>query len=262
MTDTEIKEYDLNYDLFNELLIKKAEIKKERYQLYISYIKEFGELINQSFESKIECIKKKKLIEYYQAMINKNMNIDPNKAEKYMNSIMSSYYKELEEMKKEYVFSKSFKICSPEEVKEVKKTYRKLAKLIHPDMNKIYISDLKIQEFWIDVCNAYNNNNLEEIQELEIAICKYLSDQGYDCKTIDINDIETKINSLEKEIEDLINSNPYLYKALLSDEDEVIKKKQELNDEIIDSKEYLQTLDQELDDILRNNDINFVEAYA
>lgn len=262
MNDIEIKEYDPNYDLYSELLIKKAEIKKEGYQYYMDYLRVFGELINTAYEAKIECIKKKKLIEFYQAKINKNEDVDTNQADRYIEAVMDTYYKTLETMRNEYTLSKSFEFCSSEEIRQVKDTYRKLAKLIHPDMNKIYSDDRKIQEFWMDVCNAYQNNRLEEIQELEITICKYLSDIGYDCETIEIADIENKISILENEIEDLMNSNPYLYKLLMDNEDAVSMKKQELEDEIEESIDYQKDLEYELNNLLDSNTFIKVECYA
>lgn len=262
MNDVEIKEYDPNYDLYNELLLKKEEIKKEGYQYYMEYIRTFGELINKAYETKVECIKRKKLIEYYQAKINKNEDIVISKANDFINNVMYSYQKELEKMQKELVNAKAFTYCSSEEIRKIKQIYRKLAKLIHPDISKLYKKDLKIEDYWYSLCDAYENNRLEDIEELDVMICKYLFDKGYYNEEIKIDSIEEKINAIEKEIEDLQNTNPYLYKLILDDCDTVKSKKEELEEEIQDNEEYIRKLDIEISRLLDENGFSLESVYA
>ena len=63
MTDL-IKVKNTSYILYEELLLKKENLRKEGRQYYISYMKLFGDLMVEVFRKKIECIRKKKMIAF------------------------------------------------------------------------------------------------------------------------------------------------------------------------------------------------------
>ena len=52
-----IKVKNTSYILYEELLLKRENLKKEGEQFYISYLQIFGELMTESFQKKIECIR-------------------------------------------------------------------------------------------------------------------------------------------------------------------------------------------------------------
>ena len=65
-----IKVKDTKAILYEELLLKKENLKKDGVQYRINYMKRFGDLMIESFEKKILCIKKKKMIAYCQRCVN------------------------------------------------------------------------------------------------------------------------------------------------------------------------------------------------
>ena len=65
-----------SYSRYEELLSKRDELRKKSYDYYAEYVRTFGEQILAVFQQKIECIKKKKTIEFYQQALNKGNEID------------------------------------------------------------------------------------------------------------------------------------------------------------------------------------------
>ena len=63
-------------------------------------------------------------------------------------------------------------------------------------------------------------------------------------------DIREKIARLEREINELITSAPYIYKILLADPAKVEKKKEALQTEMKDYDDYIQELQEQLDEML------------
>ena len=62
--DDLIKMNDGQYQKYEELLLKRDQLNKDAGSIHTAYMKEFGELLLENFELKIDCIKKKKMIAY------------------------------------------------------------------------------------------------------------------------------------------------------------------------------------------------------
>ena len=125
----------------------------------------------------------------------------------------------------------------------IKSIYRKLAKLIHPDINPIVVDNENLMDLWNRIVIAYQCNELKEIQELEVLVHKALEQLGVDEIEIDIPDINIKIDELNKEIHDIQTTDPFLYKYLLEDENAVEEKKQSLAQELEEYQNYAKELD-------------------
>ena len=68
--DEIIRGKSTSYARYEELITRRDSLKKEAFQYHRAYIREFGDLILKVFRKKIECIQKKKTIEYCQAALN------------------------------------------------------------------------------------------------------------------------------------------------------------------------------------------------
>jgi uncharacterized protein YhaN len=79
--------------------------------------------------------------------------------------------------------------------------------------------------------------------------------QGGD-ETLHIENVETKIKSLEQEIDRIVSTAPYTYRFLLEDNSQKEAKKEELQQEIKEYEQYAK----ELDDVLKAFPIR--EMYA
>ena len=84
MADEIFKTGDSSFSKYEGLLIRRDEARKEAFQYDQKYIRQFGDLILEVFEKKLECIRKKKTIEYCQIFINRGQAVDQAAVEMYL----------------------------------------------------------------------------------------------------------------------------------------------------------------------------------
>lgn len=87
-----IKSTDSKYEEYENLLLERDQITKEAGQIWTVYLQLFGKLITDNYEEKLECIKCKKTIAYYQNALNHGGVVDSAAMEKYMEQEMAEYY--------------------------------------------------------------------------------------------------------------------------------------------------------------------------
>ena len=89
---------------------------------------------------------------------------------------------------------------------------------------------------------------MSELEELEVLVKSYLDNKDMDVSGFEIENLEAKIELVEKEIDEIISTNPYLYKIVLSDDIEVEQRKQAYKDEIRSYTNYSEQLQEVLDE--------------
>ena len=102
----------------------------------------------------------------------------------------------------------------------------------------------ELKELWQRIVVSYRANDLEELEEAEILVNKFLVDHHLDGNEIKIQDIDTKIEKLKEQIQKIKETNPYQYRFLLQDQEAVQNKKRELQKELEEYRVYEQELDQ------------------
>lgn len=224
-----IKINDSSYELYASVLMRKEQIQKEALYINDEYLICFGEGLIKLFQAKISCIELKKKIGYCQRQVNLGSKINENEMINFIELVMSSYYDELAKMKKNQDTIKSAEVISEYDVKRIKQIYLKLARKLHPDLNPNTEKDPQLMDFWNRIQMAYRCNNLKEITELEFLVSRYLDD---DISSIVIDDIKTKIEKIEHEIDMIMTSVPYTYKFILNDESAIEKTHHEIQQEI------------------------------
>ena len=238
---TEYKEDALGR--YEELLLRRDNLRKTAEQLQIRYIREFGDLMVRSFETRIECIRKKKIIAYCQRLVNRGEKIDGAKLDSYIAREMESYQAELRELIGQNAAVKESQGVSSYDLYRIKKLYHGLAKLIHPDLHPAFADDPVLTDFWGQIVLAYEHNLLEDLEELDFRVRKYLGDKGDRDLEIVVPDLAGKIGRVEAEIDRITSTDPYLYKLFLSDEEAVAGRKRELQEEIDAYTDYSRQLD-------------------
>ncbi len=243
-----IKGKNTSYSAYEEVLLRRDNLRKEAEHYHMEYIRVFGDLITASFEKKIECIRKKKMIAYCQKQVNRGKRIDAGRLDSFIAGEMAQYRKELEEMISDVKAIRDSRRVSDSDMEKIKKTYYRLVKKIHPDMHPELAGDETIKEYWQRIAIAYTYNRLEELEELELMVASYLEREGLGVVDVevDVADLKEKIAAVEEEIGRIISTNPYLYMVLLEDEAEVRRRKQEYRDEIAGYEEYSAQLDEVL----------------
>ena len=249
--DSRVEEYE-------ELLLKRDQLFKESESISINYTREFGELIMANFELKVECIKKKKIISYCRRWINRGLAIDMNRMLSEIDNEMKLYYTQLKEMAENNNRAKKAQTISGFCLNRAKKIYRRLTKILHPDINIKTSEDERLRELWEQIYEAYQRTDVDALEDLEVLVRKVLDDLGDESFELNLIDIEERIERVEKQINDMITSEPYIYKELLEDDETIKSYKEQLQVERDDYEEYLETLSKAIDDILREGGVSLV----
>ena len=239
-----IKSTDSRYEEYENLLLERDQITKEAGQIWTVYLQLFGKLITDNYEEKLECIKCKKTIAYYQNALNHGGVVDSAAMEKYMEQEMAEYYANLRRMLKENEDANNAGTSTPYEVARAKTLYRRLAKLIHPDINPETDHSKELQELWQRILIAYHHNDVKELSELEVLVRKVLKELGSEDVKVDIPDIEEKIEALKSEIEGIKQTEPYSLRYLVEDAEAAEKKKTELREELETYQKYHKELNE------------------
>ena len=243
-----IKVKNTSYILYEELLLKRENLKKEGEQFYISYLQIFGELMTESFQKKIECIRKKKMIAYCQRCMNQGKNINSMDLNRFIQDEMESYEEELKQMTENAKAAAKAKELSAEQILMIKDLYYRLARRIHPDMHPELADDKNVQDYWNQIVIAYQHNQLSELEELEVMVNAYLEKKHSNTDEIVIVDVENKTKRIEREIEHIISVKPYTYRFILEDEKKREEQKAAFQKDIDEYSQY----SLELDDVLKN----------
>ena len=245
-----IKVKNSSYGRYEELLIRRDNLKKEAFILQRQYVAEFGDLIIEVFEKKLECIKKKKTIEFCQRKLNYGKSIDQDELQAYLDEEMKEFQIRLNDMIKDTESAKKREKVSEIDLIKIKKIYHKLVKLIHPDINPLTSENEALYDLWQRIQIAYNCNDLKEMEELEVRVTTTLEQLGVGNLEIEIPNIDDKIAELEKEIVTIMETDPYQYKFILEEPKAVEEKKQSLREELQSYIEYSEQLDNILENLM------------
>ncbi len=241
-----IRVKNTSYSKYEECLLRRDNLRKEAHQYQMEYIRVFGDLITKSFEKKIECIRKKKMIAYCQRQVNMGKEVNAARLDDYIAREMAEYQQELESMIDDVKAVRNSEQISASDYEKIRKIYYKLVRMIHPDMHPELADDDIIKDYWQRIVIAYTYNQLKDLEELQLLVTSYLQKKGVEEVDIEIEDLEDKIIEVEAEIKNILDTNPYLYKWLLKDDTATKRRKQEYLDEIADYEIYSTQLDEVL----------------
>lgn len=221
------------------------DLNKKKENLESLYMSKLGALIFLKFEKEIEYRKLKKKLNLVIQSKNKNEKIDINKIDDILKLELKSFYTELESIREKMKDSKKYlesPILNDEEVKKVKEIFRKLAKKLHPDINKNLTKE-EI-ELWNKTKEAYENNDLVSLIVLEGIIDNIEIKEDLSVNNIgeNIEKIKNKIEKINIIIKDSLNEFPLNLIEVINNEGFIQSKKDELNKEIKIYKEKINEL--------------------
>ena len=233
---------------YTELLLRKNALQKECFLLEQEYIREFGEEIMALYRAQMECVRKKKTIEFCQMSRNRGMEPDERQLSAFLEKETAELQAHFRKLREEYEAAESAGEVTDAELTEIRKTYRRLAKLIHPDLHP-ELGDTML-ELWNRITAAYHCNDLKTLKEQEVLVAAALAEVSGRAAEIEIPDLQEKISKLEAEIAGIMSRDPYQYQFLLSDEEAVQEKKASLRSELENYRLYSRQLDELLAGVL------------
>ena len=244
------------FEEYTDLIARRDQLIKDCTSIQICYTKEFGEQLIKNFELKLECIKLKKSISYCRRVLNRGQSININSMNEAVEREMTVYKLELGDMKRDRRAAENSETVDAFRLSRSKKIYRRLSKLIHPDVNSRTEKDEKLRELWERISEAYRHSDAEELEDLEILVKIALEDLGDEGFELDLDDIEERIERIEKQIEDIVSSEPYVFREILESKEKTENFHNQLSEEYKDYETYRDTLQKALDEILIGNGFN------
>ncbi|MDU2458727.1 DnaJ domain-containing protein [Clostridium sp.] len=221
------------------------DLNKKKESLESIYMSKLGALIFLKFEKEIEYRKLKKKLNLLIQSKNKNEKIDINKIDDVLKLELKKFYTELESIREKLKDTKIYlesPILNDEEVKKIKELFRKLAKKLHPDINKNLTKE-EI-ELWNKIKEAYENNDLVSLIVLEGIIDNIEIKEDVSINSIEenIEKIKNKIEKINIIIKESLNKFPLNLREVINNESFIQSKKDELNKEIKIYKEKINEL--------------------
>ena len=202
------------------------------------YMSKVGILEYKLYEFQCKILRIKRKIELYQAKINRQEEPNEEEIEKKLEQEYKEYEEKLKTMSDNIQIlmeRKNGSILDEENKVELKSTYRKLIKKLHPDLNKEN-SD-KNKKLLLQVTKAYENGDLETLRNLEL-LCSEIVEKD----EIEESEMEELIKQKEKYtiiIKDLLKrimkikeSFPYNKQEFLKSEALIQENKDDLNNRI------------------------------
>lgn len=238
------------YERYEELLLRRAALRKECFQLEQEYARLFGEALLKLYQLQIECAKKKKTIEFCQMAVNRGEEPDEGKLQDFIRKETRELEDHFQRLSEEYEVAKSAVKITEADVEKIRKIYRRTAKLLHPDLHPEVAESEKLKDLWNQVSAAYACNDLKELEELEILVAAALAEAGGDEWKVEVPDLDKRISSLEAEISNITDTDPYQYKFFLNDPEAVEEKKKNLQGQIGEYETYAAKLDEILASVL------------
>ena len=239
-----------DYSQYEELLLRRDELKKDAEHIFMAYDRVFGDITIEIFMLEIDCIALKKSISYCIMAKNRGESVAPEKLREYIAEKMAIYQAELDEMVRQNEISKKSEKISDFQAKEIKRIYRKIAKILHPDISNITEKYPPLADLFQRVMIAYNHNGYKEIKELEVLVNLALKEIGEEEFEIVIPDIEAKIEELEEEIKTIMTTTPYIYREILNDSERIQQLMNKLEEERSSYSDYKAELESELKEML------------
>lgn len=252
---SDLIEKEDRFEEYAELLAERDQLLKDCTSIRLVYTKEFGEQLVRNFELKLECIRMKKNISYCRRVLNRGQNINVNSMNEAVEKELTLYKLQLGDMKRELDASGKTETVDAYRLSRSKKIYRRLSKLIHPDVNNMTETSEKLRELWERISEAYQHSDVDELEDLEILVKKALEEIGGTDFDVDAGNIEERIERMEKRINDIVNSEPYIYREILESKEKTESFRAQLEEEYRDYEEYLETLKKALNDLLLGNGI-------
>ena len=249
-------EFQTLADELNRIRSHLADVIEERDDLVFhrapavktDYILKIGSMEFEMFEIECGIARLKRKIDMVQASINQEEPVEMEIIEQALELEYAEYVEKMKRMAEEIDIAKQFSkqvSLTAEEAAELKKLYRSIAKLIHPDVNSSITDSLK--SIWNRSVDAYGNGDVETLRLLLEAVS---AETGSDAGGLDsgqnasaLEEIKDRIEKAKKgvikillEIDKIKQTFPFTETTFLADPEKVSARRAELTNKIDDGR--------------------------
>lgn len=197
------------------------------------YMLKLGSIEYKAYEAQCTALRLKRKTELIQAKKNRQEKITISDIEKTLDDEFAQYQKQLNErikkMNDALQRSKS-EILSDEDIKELKRLYRRIVKTLHPDINPdITEAQMKLFD---NAVTAYKNGDLDTLKIInEMVGNNSLPEHNKDAMsqlTKEKNRLDCLLKSVRENIKKIKSEYPYTMKDIVQNSDKTEQKRQEL----------------------------------
>jgi len=214
----------------------KTMVEDESPILTSVYLDKLGGLQLTLLEHQTELSRIKMKISLIQAAINRNEKPDWGAINQEIEKRLEKYYKQIAEQSQAVDSAQKVlsSLLSEEDAKKLKEVFYVLCRRLHPDVNPGQTEERK--DLFIKVKAAYDLQNLQELQSILLYLDEGISSDilthSSDEKRRRIDQLEKNISELKDKMNKLEQTFPFNTKSLLYDEEQLAKRRREIQNEI------------------------------
>lgn len=220
------------------------------------YMLKLGNLEYKAYEAQCAALRLKRKIELIQARKNRQEVINLTVIDKTLDEEFLEYEKKLneqvEKMNEALEHSKG-EYLSEEDNKELKKLYRKIVKVLHPDINlEVTAAQVKMLD---NAVNAYKNGDLKTLRIIDEMVGDRKLPKKHQDALTQLKEEKERLDRMlvfvQESITKIKSEYPYCVKDILEDEKKVEQKKSEFEELLKQYKELAETYNAKIKEMLR-----------
>jgi hypothetical protein len=258
--------YEQSFNWYVDILMQRDRVRKDTRRAQEAYIREFGDLIIETYQVRTDCLRKQRIISYCQQMIHLGRPIDGTQMDFIIGKHMEEKEQELEEILTEHSQLMEKSPATQEQDRCMDDLYREISLMIHPDIREDLAEDEACKEIWEKVTAAYTEDDQAAIELLREEVARFLKERSGTSAEADTDNnvgatgdaytgppeltaLGMRIRQIGEEIRQITSSDPYSFLSLLADPDSVAEQKQALQQEIDRYTRYSTKLEEEIGEL-------------